>query len=184
MNCCYVEVNGRHADKIYDELIAEGYAQKDVDYYLFCSSQHRPKEEERLKTLHVTASTGEQIELCQKCHEVKEEIAAFFTVPLSPKPNVENAQPEMIEVPFRPMSYCQCARMEAQPTSLSGLALGVMVHYVSGAGKHEPSVVIEIIDAAAGHVKLRNLANLTLDTCVYSEVPLWDSWHWPEKEGK
>ena len=33
--------------QIYDELLAEGFDQQYVDYYLFCLSNHQPKEETR-----------------------------------------------------------------------------------------------------------------------------------------
>jgi hypothetical protein len=103
---------------IYDELIASGYATRYVDYYLFCLSQHQPKKEDYLKTIHVIASAGNPIMLCPKCHEVKEEITAFFRVPLYPELSKNDqgktVQPEMLSVLFRPMYYCQCARLEAE----------------------------------------------------------------------
>lgn len=171
----------RSRKQIYEELLAEGLEKKYVDWYLFCLSEHQPTEEERLKTLHVTASTGPAIELCSKCREVKQETTAFFKVSLSPGDAV-------IDVPFRPMYYCQCERMEAekdaqtQPAPMSELATGSMVHYVSSTGRHEASVVIEIFDAVVGHVKLRNLCNLLTYAATYSETPTWDSWHWIEKD--
>jgi hypothetical protein len=87
-----------------------------VDWYLFCLSNHQPKEK-LLKTIHVTASSGSPIELCPKCKEVKEEITAFFRVPVYPElpeasDTLKTAQPEMLNIPFRPMYYCQCEKMK------------------------------------------------------------------------
>jgi hypothetical protein len=174
---------------IYEELRASGYERKDVDWYLFCLGQHQLKEE-RLKSLHVTASTGDPITLCPKCHEVREETAAFFKVPAYPAGSENDqgktVQPEIIDVPFRPLYYCQCERIETetegQPAPISGLIEGRLCHYVKLNGKHEACVIIEIFDASSGRVKLRNLYNLTLVTATYSQdTAIPDSWHWIEQ---
>jgi len=70
-----------------------------------------------LKTIHVTASKGAlPIELCSKCKEVKGETTAFFQVPLYPELDASDAtktvQPEILNIPFGPMYYCQCDRMK------------------------------------------------------------------------
>ena len=70
---------------------------------------------------------------------------------------------------------------EAQPAPIPGLAIGQLCHYVGSQGRHEASVIIEIVDAASGYVKLRNLYTLCTDTCTYSEVPMPDTWHWIER---
>lgn len=65
--------------EIYEELLAEGFERKYVDWYLFCLSQHQPKEDEIVKeqkaatwipgldigcqVLYVTAEGREEISL-------------------------------------------------------------------------------------------------------------------------
>jgi hypothetical protein len=108
---------------IYEELLAEGFERRYVDFYLFHLSQNQPKEEELLKTLDVTGTKGSPITLCPKCKQVKEETTAFFQVPLYPElPNADDTlktvQPEMLNIPFRPMYYCQCEKIKAEVENL------------------------------------------------------------------
>jgi len=42
---------------IYEELLAEGYERKEVDYYLFCLSEHQPKREDAMPDERLTEVT-------------------------------------------------------------------------------------------------------------------------------
>lgn len=79
--------------QIYDELIAEGYAKKYVDWYLFCLANHQPKEHDmdpkegmraRIEndfTYH--APKGDQVERYQQLRDKAKELALLI-VELTP----------------------------------------------------------------------------------------------------